>query len=216
MTSTKKSIIEEEILAGNYFDKYNSKNPVVNWLMKGFQQTLTYYIEKCSPGSIHEIGCGEGFWTIYWQQQGYNARGSDFSFQIIEYAKNYAKQKGISPEIFSQRDIYNLSIPDDQADLIICSEVLEHLKHPIEALKILRDITTKYIVFSVPREPLWRILNIMRGKYISHLGNTPGHIQHWTKKQFIDLISVYFEILEIKTPLPWVIILGCAKNFSPK
>jgi hypothetical protein len=30
----------------------------------------------------------------------------------------------------------------------------------------------------VPREPIWRIGNMARGRYLGDLGNTPGHIQH--------------------------------------
>ncbi|WP_207642472.1 hypothetical protein, partial [Desulfosporosinus sp. I2] len=64
-----------------------------------------------------------------------------------------------------------------------------------------------HIILSVPREPLWRILNLARGKYIPDLGNTPGHIQHWSKKSFLRLVNRYFDVLEVKSPLPWTMVL---------
>ena len=36
----------------------------------------------------------------------------------------------------------------------------------------------------MPREPLWRGLNMARGAYLKDLGNTPGHVNHWSKRSF--------------------------------
>ena len=38
------------------------------------------------------------------------------------------------------------------------------------------------LLVSVPREPLWRGLNMARGAYMRDLGNTPGHVNHWSKR----------------------------------
>jgi hypothetical protein len=70
----------------------------------------------------------------------------------------------------------------------------------------LTSITKKDLILSVPNEPIWHILNMLRGKYLSALGNTPGHYQHWSKNQFIKFVSKYAEIIEVKTPLPWTLI----------
>jgi hypothetical protein len=59
----------------------------------------------------------------------------------------------------------------------------------------------------VPREPLWRVLNLARGKYLADLGNTPGHVNHWSRGGFLDLLSRRFEIVEARTPLPWTMAL---------
>jgi len=59
----------------------------------------------------------------------------------------------------------------------------------------------------VPREPIWRILNIARGKYIGDLGNTPGHVNHWSRRGFIDLLSRRFDVVEVRSPLPWTMAL---------
>ena len=50
-------------------------------------------------------------------------------------------------------------------------------------------------------------LNLARGKYIKDLGNTPGHLQHWSKKSFITLVEKYFTVIEVKSPLPWTMLL---------
>src|SRR3546814_15329572 len=77
---------------------------------------------------------------------------------------------------------------------------------------LFRSILEKYLIISVPREPIWCALNIMRGKYLRSFGNTPGHIQHWSQKGFVRLISKYFDIVEIKKPFPWTMLLCRPKD----
>ena len=92
--------------------------------------------------------------------------------------------------------------------MVLCCEVLEHLEEPGKALKELIRVTKKYIIVSVPREPIWRCLNMDRGKYLKVLGNTPGHIQHWGSKKFVAFLQEY-DIKVVKTahPLPWTMVL---------
>lgn len=198
---------EQGIVIGNAYDKYNSQNPIVKWMMKGFAAALNEYVKKVTPQSIHEIGCGEGYWVLNWLKQGINAKGCDFSTHVIEIAKENALALGLSPSLFEVRNIYELDAERDAADLIICCEVLEHLDNPQAGLKALARVAGGHLIVSVPREPIWRVLNVLRGKYLKTWGNTPGHLQHWSKKQFIHLLSEYFEVLETRSPFPWTMLL---------
>jgi 2-polyprenyl-3-methyl-5-hydroxy-6-metoxy-1,4-benzoquinol methylase len=205
-------IKEDGIVVGNAYDKYGSQNPIVRWIMKGFADALSSLVIKVKPKTIHEIGCGEGYWVLDWNQQGIEARGSDFSEKVIALAHENAKDRGISPAIFAACSIYDIEPERDSADLIVCCEVLEHLEQPEAGLAALQRIATDYVVLSVPREPIWCALNLARGKYLTSLGNTPGHIQHWSTKTFIDLVGHYFDIVEVKTPLPWTMLLCRVKH----
>lgn len=199
-------LTEDGIVVGNAFDKYGSRNPIVRRVMQGFDNALSDLVAKAAPVSIHEIGCGEGFWVIQWKRQGMTVRGSDFSCQVIEVARLNAKDQGISEQLFEVRSIYDLDPDRDVADLIVCCEVLEHLEDPEEGLRALQRVVGKHLIISVPREPLWCALNLARGKYIADFGNTPGHIQHWSKSDFVHLVSKYFEVVEVKTPMPWTML----------
>jgi len=168
---------------------------------------LSELVQKAAPTSIHEIGCGEGFWTMQWSQQGIEARGSDFSSEVIEIAKTNADDKNIPQDIFSAKSIYELTPDQDKADLIVCCEVFEHLEFTEQAIQVLKNLIGRHLILSVPREPIWRFMNFARGKYISELGNTPGHIQHWSKTSFTAFVSQHFEIIDIKTPIPWTMLL---------
>src|SRR3546814_3395940 len=94
---------EDGISVGNAYDKYNSGNPIVRWMMQWFAQDLSNLVNLASPTTIHEVGCGEGYWTLKWTQEGMAARGSDFSSQVIELAKQNAESRKLSPELLQVR-----------------------------------------------------------------------------------------------------------------
>ncbi len=200
-------IKENGIVVGNAYDKYGSSNPIVKWMMQGFESTLSNLVAKAAPHEIHEIGCGEGYWVLRWNEQGMVTRGCDFSTQVIELARENAIGRGLSPLLFEARNIYDLEAARDSADLVVCCEVLEHLEDPGAGLEALQRVVGRHLIVSVPKEPLWCALNLARGKYISHWGNTPGHIQQWSKGGFVKLVSQYFDVIEVHSPLPWTMLL---------
>lgn len=198
---------ENGIVVGNAYDKYGSGNPVVRWIMAGFESALSELVAQAAPTTIHEVGCGEGHWVLRWASQGMKARGSDFSSQAIELARENAADQGLSSDLFEVRGIETLQAGRDGADLVVCCEVLEHLEDPVVGLQALQRVTEKYLIVSVPREPLWHVLNMARGKYWSSLGNTPGHVQHWSKRGFLRLVSAHFQVVAVRSPLPWTMLL---------
>lgn len=198
---------EGDLVVGNVYDKYGSRNPVVRRIMAGFDAAMTELVDRAAPRSVHEVGCGEGHWVLRWNRQGLPARGSDVSATAIELARENARQAGLPPDLFHARSIYDLRPGRDGADLIVCSEVLEHLDTPEAGLRALQRIVERHAILSVPREPLWRALNLARGGYVTALGNTPGHVNHWSARGFLRLVSEYFEVVEVRRPVPWTMVL---------
>jgi 2-polyprenyl-3-methyl-5-hydroxy-6-metoxy-1,4-benzoquinol methylase len=203
---------QDGVVIGNTYDKYSTRNPIERRLVEGYISTLSAFVRMANPGSIHEVGCGEGYWVLRWVKAGYSVKGSDFSSQIIEIARENADRQGIPGDLFEERSIYELDPERDRADLVVCCEVLEHLEDPVKALHVLGSITGSHLILSVPNEPVWRVLNMVRGKYWSDWGNTPGHIQHWSRERFIRFVSMYFQVTEIRTPLPWIMLLCQPKS----
>src|SRR5208283_2358238 len=185
------------------YDKFGTRNPLARWMMLRFGRALDDLVRAAAPNSIHEIGCGEGYWVLRWLGQKRMARGSDFSSKVIDLARLNARECGFPADGFQVRSIYQLDPANDSADLLVCCEVLEHLENPVLALQLLRSAARCHVILSVPREPLWRWLNIARGAYWGRLGNTPGHLQHWTRRGFIRLVEGQFEVLAVRTPIPW-------------
>ncbi|AEH87078.1 Methyltransferase type 11 [Mesorhizobium opportunistum WSM2075] len=197
---------EDGVVIGNTYDKYGTRNPIARRVVAGFDGALSNLVTKVSPATIHEVGCGEGYWVMRWLGQAIDARGTDFSTQVIGMAKEDADGRGMDPDRFEVRSIYEVMPERDSADLVVCCEVMEHLEEPQKALQALQRIARSDLILSVPREPLWRMLNLARGKYVSALGNTPGHLQHWSQRGFVSLVSQFFEVVEVLSPLPWTML----------
>lgn len=193
--------------AGNYYDKYRTRNPVAKALMGGFLKAFDGLLAHCTEArTALEVGCGEGELTIRVARTGVQTTGVDIAPDIITEAKKRIAMADVSANVRSE-GLFNLTAERDQADLIVCCEVMEHIDDPDRALKLLRELCRYRLITSVPREPLWRGLNMVRGKYIGQLGNTPGHVNHWSTRQFIELLNCEFRVLEVQRPLPWTMAL---------
>lgn len=201
---------EAGITAGNVYNKYESRNPIARILQNGFERNILDLLKIANPASIHEAGCGEGYWTLRLSDLGYNITGSDFSQKAIDAARENCQCKGLDAEMFTVNGIYDLP-PNYGAEMMLCLEVFEHLKEPEKAIAHMATLSKPWLLCSVPNEPVWSLLNMVRGKYWGSLGNTPGHLQRFRPKKFLKLLANHFEIAEVRKPLPWTIAL-CKKK----
>lgn len=198
--------VEAEIIIGNLEDKYYSKIPISKFLVNRFLSLLDKLVDRTQAKSVLEIGCADGFLTerIRKRLKPVSISGSDISKTLITKAKRQYPKISLSVE-----NAEDLKRKPNSFDLVVACEVLEHLPHPNKALKGIYKITKRWAILSVPNEPLWRILNILRLKYLMNFGNTPGHLNHWSKEQFINSVKkVGFNIVQIKQPLPWTMLLA--------
>ncbi|TQV72551.1 class I SAM-dependent methyltransferase [Denitrobaculum tricleocarpae] len=200
--------VEDGIVIGNVYNKYESKNPIARHLLSGFFASFDELLKLSAARDVHEVGCGEGHLSARIRAHGCKVRGSDFSVQIVEQARQL-QNDDIE---FTARSIYDLNSDSDSAELVVCCEVLEHLEEPKAALTKLVDVCEQWCILSVPREPIWSYMNLARGKYWSDFGNTPGHVQRWSSKAFIALVQDHFEVVEIRRPLPWTMVLCRSKD----
>ena len=191
--------------AGNYYDKYRTRNPIARWLMQGFLLGFDRLSSSIPPGPVLEVGCGEGELSMRLAARGHRVRGCDVSADVIDEARGRARSAGLAVE-FWQCDIQDLT-EHDAAPLVICCEVLEHLRDPQAGLERLALLARPWLIVSVPREPLWRAMNMARGKYLGQLGNTPGHLNHWGRGAFLSQLGERFDIVETASPVPWTMAL---------
>lgn len=157
-------LINDGVVVGNVYNKYDSENPLVRHIIRGYDCASTSFVLRAKRKAFHEIRSGEDHLVLRWRQMNINARGSDVSEKVIDIARTNAVALGISGSIFQRRSIYDLVPGGDSTDWVVCCEVLEHLEDPEAALAALKRAVKNYAILSVPREPLWRILNLARGK----------------------------------------------------
>ena len=85
--------------------------------------------------------------------------------------------------------------------------MLEHVPDPERTVAEMARVARRHLLVSVPREPLWRALNVARGAYLRELGNTPGHVNHFSKRGFAALLSRHGQVVEVRSPFPWTMLL---------
>jgi SAM-dependent methyltransferase len=191
---------------GNVYDKYGTSNPVARRLVAGFLADLDELVERSGVNAAHEVGCGEGELAIRLARNGLRVRGSDASPAVVEEARQRAQAAGVEID-FEVSAVEELDPARHAAELVVCCEVLEHLSDPDRALDVFARLARPWLIASVPHEPLWRALNLARLTYVGSLGNTPGHLNHWSKRGFLRFLESRFEVVEVRSPIPWTMAL---------
>jgi ubiquinone/menaquinone biosynthesis C-methylase UbiE len=191
-------------VVGNVYDKYGTKNPLARALMHGFLGAVTDLYSRVVPQSVLEVGCGEGKLAAHLLRVA--RRPARFVVTDVDLA-------ALTPDLDAlieprQASVYELPFPDASFDLVLCCEVLEHLAEPGRGLAEVVRVARRAVIVSTPREPLWRFLNVLRGKYVRELGNTPGHVQHFGRRSLVRLVEGHLRVLEVRRPLPWTVVLA--------
>jgi 2-polyprenyl-3-methyl-5-hydroxy-6-metoxy-1,4-benzoquinol methylase len=197
----------EGTVTGNTFDKYGSTNPVVRRLMAGFEGSLAELLERVAPGSVLDVGCGEGVLTHRWATEDPERRvvGIDLDDPVLRREQATRRAPNLAYHVMKAE-----SLPFEAGEFALATaiEVLEHVPDPAHTVaEMARVARGGHLIVSVPREPLWRGLNMARGAYLRQLGNTPGHVNHWSKRSFVRLLSLHGEVVEARSPFPWTMLL---------
>jgi 2-polyprenyl-3-methyl-5-hydroxy-6-metoxy-1,4-benzoquinol methylase len=196
----------QAVPTGNTYDKYGSTNPVVKRLMAGFERTLDELLGKASPSTILDVGCGEGVLVEKWADRPGVERIVGIDLEDEELQAEWEKRRRPNIE-YKVMPAENLPFEQRSFDLATAIEVLEHVPDPGHTVAEMARVARSHLLVSVPREPLWRGLNMARGAYLRDLGNTPGHVNHWSKRSFVRMLERHGEVLEARSPFPWTMLL---------
>jgi ubiquinone/menaquinone biosynthesis C-methylase UbiE len=194
------------VVLGNTYDKYNSRNPLARLLMSSFERNLADLFDSTSPESLLDIGCGEGVLTQRWARQLAPGRVVGLDLEDPLLAAEWAQRSEPNLEYVVHK-AEDLPFEDGEFDLVTAIEVLEHVPDPEHTFAEMARCAARHVLVSVPHEPLWRGLNMARGAYWSTLGNTPGHVNHFSKRAIVALANQYGEVIETRSPFPWTMVL---------
>ena len=191
-------------IGGNYWDKYGSKNLIVGWITRKFIADWCCLIRQIKePGDkVLDVGCGEGLLTDNIRRRcKVHITGLEIDKAVLAKAKNtYPGTKFIQGDIMKLKGRY---------DILMASEVLEHIGYINNDLAYVDiaiqncKLTGRVCLFSVPWEPWFRVSNILRGKYLLRLGNTPGHLNHWTTKGLKAMLGRHFSHVQVCGSTLW-------------
>jgi 2-polyprenyl-3-methyl-5-hydroxy-6-metoxy-1,4-benzoquinol methylase len=194
--------------AGNTYDKYASSNPIERRMMQGFFAALDACVEGLTLATVLEVGCGEG--EVLERMIGTfpAARVAGIDLHDERLLAEWA-ERGLPAKV---GDINAIDAADGEYDLVLAIEVLEHVPEPERALREIARVCRGQVVLSVPREPIWRIGNMARGRYLRQLGDTPGHVNHWSAGSFRRLVARHFDVEQVRRPLPWTMIRAAVRR----
>ena len=150
-------------------------------MVQNFLNTIIHFILKTEiKKNILELGSGEGQICSLLHKLGFEIYGIDNDLKRVNFSKKYNPNVTfIHDDIFKHKRLRKI-------DLVLCLEVLEHVHEYKKAIDRIYELTNKFAIISVPNEPIWRILNFLRGKYIFSLGNTPSHVNNWRQIKLLD------------------------------
>jgi 2-polyprenyl-3-methyl-5-hydroxy-6-metoxy-1,4-benzoquinol methylase len=195
------------IVIGNTTPKYTAKNPAIRWLTERWVANLEKIFDQVgtdphgAPKRALEVGCGEGVIA----DKLHHRFGDVVALDLPDSGLRSWWDQYPGPA-YLHADAHHLPFDDDQFDLVIAVEVLEHLTDPLQGLGELARVSRRHLIVSVPREPIFRSCNLVAGRYVRDLGNTPGHLNHWSKRGFTKFIGAHADIRQVTSPFPWTTI----------
>jgi ubiquinone/menaquinone biosynthesis C-methylase UbiE len=190
---------------GNASAKYEASNPVVRYLLNRFLRRLDEAAANLHPTSVLDVGCGEGIVT---ERLAHGlAPAKVLGVDAESHLQEEWRARSAPNLTFATGSAYDLPFEDDSFDLVCCIEVLEHLERPPAALAEMSRVAGRALLLSVPNEPGWRISHLLAGRNMRALGNTPGHINHWSRRSFADLVSNYGRP-DASAVFPWTLVVA--------
>lgn len=192
--------------ADRHLAKYRNANPLHRLSLDRFHRTIAAELKAHAPQTVLDFGCGEAFALDELAKQGVwfgEYEGVDLRTEALREARARLPQHR-----FTQADILDSSFDNRRFDVTLALEVFEHLYEPERVLKRLVELTQNILILSVPHEPWFQLINLLRGRDLMRLGNHPEHVQHWNPASFANFIAPHAEVVSIRLSFPFIIAIA--------
>ena len=180
--------------------KYTQRSGVERRLLSRFRARMLAELQPLRPATILDAGCGEGYVTE-WLARALDTKEITAVDGRAEALRTLGER---NPKIrVLEGDLRVLPFADDSFELVVCTEVLEHVPEPLPVLRELSRVSAAHLFVTVPHEPFFRLGNLAAGRYVSRLGSTPGHAWTWSARGFRRLIAAEAEPVRWVSLFPW-------------
>ena len=150
--------------------------------------------------SVLDVGCGQGAFLQELQSElpHIEVHGIDISSSAVELAR-----KRVANGRFSMLDITTKFL-EEKCDLVVCSEVVEHIPDDVLALQNLRRMTGKYLLISTPQgrmrefeKQVGHVRNYAPGELVKKItanGFTVRSVVEWGFPFYSPLYRTFLEV----------------------
>src|ERR1700677_1911842 len=157
-------------------------------------EPVTELLANIPPNAlVVDIGCGNGSFLSLFQGRGWQLYGSDYSSTGIEIAKaSYPDIKFSLGNAEAMPD--ELTNRAGQFDVVLCTEVIEHVYNPRGLLKTCHDLLKPngMLVLTTPYHGyLKNLMMAVTGKLDGHFTVLwdHGHIKFWSHKTMREVLT---------------------------
>ncbi len=198
----------------DHLDKlYNGKNPIVRFVFSKRLDLISEMIPQNPSLKVLDAGCGEGHLL---ERLHKNLKHHSFTgIDITDIALKKAKERCPFATI-QKMDLYHLNLPDNSFDVVICTEVLEHISDYRTAIKELIRVVKHggFLIITFPNEQLWTLSRII---LLRRPIKVPDHINSFYPYQIIAAVKLPL-VHQAGWPfnLPFQMTLGYLQKFKKK
>jgi hypothetical protein len=185
------SLSNKDSLRKNYFIKpgYQSRTEYAHYddLEEEDKWQLEVYLrayglmKKNNWKCVVDIGCGSAYKLMKYLGD-FKTIGYELPENVAELQRRYPNEEWRSANFDNSKEI--------NADLIICSDVIEHLVDPDKLMNYLLQQDFGALILSTPER------DICRGSADMGPPKNPAHQREWNLDEFHCYVSEYFEIKE--------------------
>lgn len=187
-----------------HVNKYTNRNPVHRLSLGRFYDAVAAELRSIAPRTVLDFGCGEGFILDMMAARDVQLpdyEGVDLRADALSAAHERWPQKN-----FTHANLFDAAFDSKTYHTVMALEVLEHVFEPEKVLQRLVAMSEQHLLLTVPNEPWFQLMNLVRGRDFIRLGNHPEHINHWNAGTFAEFVSPFAEVVSVKTRFPFVIL----------
>lgn len=145
-----------------------------------FQKDVYIFARKLvHPGAVvHDIGCGSGYkLAVYFRDC--DTTGFDLPFLMPFLRQRWPRNKW---------EPIDLSAEPPRADLVICADVIEHIREPNTLMRYMRRSGAPRLVLSTPERSL------LKCGTDDGPPRNPCHVREWDRFEFAAYVKQWFHI----------------------